>query len=74
MTPEEQLKKVLVENQLLEHYEKIMESMIKWCVFDQPDDISTVATAFGIDLQMLTIHAMKKTLKKWDTDGTKIPD
>lgn len=66
MDKEHQLKKALVEKELYEHYEKIVEGMLKWCIYDQPEDITVMTSAFKINKQEIALKAFSNVLEKWN--------
>lgn len=65
MKKEHELKKKALEKELYDHYVKIMEGMLKWCIHNQPEDIETFTSIFRIDKQEAALKAMEDTLKKW---------
>lgn len=67
-TKEELIKKANTEAELYDHYLKIMDGMVKWCIFKQPDEIKVFATAFGISTKELTLKAMREVLEKYEGD------
>lgn len=68
MNKEQVLKKVSTEAELYTHYTKIMEAMLKWCIFDQPDDIKVFISAFGVDTRRLAVKAMKEVVEKYESN------
>lgn len=65
MSPEQELKKKTLEKEMYDHYVKVMESMLKWCIYNQPEDIEVITKVFKVDRQPIALKAMGDVLNKW---------
>lgn len=65
MKKDHALKKAALEKEALDHYTKVFDHMFRWCIYNQPQDIETVLTVFGVDKKELTIKACEEVLEKW---------
>ena len=62
---EQALLKANIENQMRDHYEKVIDGMVRWCIFEQEESLDTVMKAFGIDPKIITIEILEKILAKY---------
>ena len=65
MSPEEKIRKAALEKEAGDHYFKIFDETIKWCIFKQPEEIEVMLSVFAVDKKTLALEACEKALKKW---------
>ena len=65
MNDEQKLKQAAVQKEAYDHYYKVFDKMVHWCIFDQPDNVDVFFTAFGIDRKETAIKACEDVLAKW---------
>ena len=65
MSNEKEIGKAAIEKDAYDHYVKVIDGMMKWCVYKQPEQIDLMFNAFKVNKRELTIKAVEDVLKKW---------
>lgn len=65
MHDKDKLKKATMEKEAYDHYYKIIDKMVQWCIYNQPEDVDVFFTVYGVDKTAITLKAMEDVLNKW---------
>lgn len=65
MDTKEEFHKEKVEEQAKEHFSKVIDGMIKWCLFEQEETLDVTFSAFGVDKKKVISECIKESCERW---------
>lgn len=65
MDPKDKEEKARIEATLEEHYQKVVNGMIRWCLFEQDETLETMVSTFGVDRKKILKKCINKAIDKW---------